>query len=641
MEYRAVSMSSIRSGLQRTAITVALALMVVVLWLTTHRYPGIDNDAQVYAFQALARLHPALGTDLYLQNTSQDQYTIFSPFYASMIAWLGLENATLALTVLFIVCFLAAAWALARSIGLRDVAWLAVCALIAISGAYGGAGVFHFSDNYLSARLPAQALVLTALACHFKGMKRMGLLLATAALFVHPLMSLPGLLLLICLWLPRRMSIMAAIAGVLTVLGVALAARILPGVGRMLTVMDSPWLEVVHERSHFLFLQFWSMSDWELNARPFLCLTLTALSIDDERIRRLSIGALTVGAAGLAVAFIASVVAPIALLIQGQAWRWVWITDCISILLLAPTVLQVWRDEKCGPMCATLLICGWTVAAIDGTACVAAALILWLARAHITGRAAQHLRLAAVAAGSLVVAWALANSWTILTSATAESGREPLALARIRNILGLGIPAVLLIGISWHWIRTRKSPAAPAIAAAILFAAAIYILPKSFREVSPVGSAARIAEFADWRAAIPEASTVFVADKYDSGSFVWFTLGRPNYLSIDQSAGVVFSRATALEIRRRSEILLPLMDVDWKLFTIIRQGHSQTPHKKTSSYRPLTAQKLIGVCGDPQLGFVIAEENVGFDPIRHTHAGPWKGWNLYDCRRVRSVVPRA
>ena len=51
----------------------------------------------------------------------------------------------------------------------------------------------------------------------------------------------------------------------------------------------------------------------------------------------------------------------------------------------------------------------------------------------------------------------------------------------------------------------------------------------------------------------PPTSTVLVAPPRDVGAFVWFTLGRPNYLALDQSAGVVFSRATALEVRRRSD----------------------------------------------------------------------------------------
>jgi hypothetical protein len=52
---------------------IALALMLVALWAVTHRYQGLARDGELYAFQAFARIHPALGADLYLQNASQDQ----------------------------------------------------------------------------------------------------------------------------------------------------------------------------------------------------------------------------------------------------------------------------------------------------------------------------------------------------------------------------------------------------------------------------------------------------------------------------------------------------------------------------------------------------------------------------------------
>ena len=135
---------------------------------------------------------------------------------------------------------------------------------------------------------------------------------------------------------------------------------------------------------------------------------------------------------------------------------------------------------------------------------------------------------------------------------------------------------------------------------------------------------------------MPPTSTVLVAPARDVGAFVWFTLGRPNYLALDQSAGVVFSRDTALEVRRRSEILLPLMDPNWKILSGLKAA-SGRGHKNATTTRPLTPEKLIQVCADPQLGFVISPGNVGFDPMPHDHAGDWRDWYLYDCRKVRSV----
>ena len=119
--------------------------------------------------------------------------------------------------------------------------------------------------------------------------------------------------------------------------------------------MDAAWLQVVRERSQFLFLPLWSFRDWKINTQPFIYLAFTAIAIPDERIRKLCLAAALVGASGLAVALIGSLIGPVAILVQGQAWRWVWITVLISVLMLPTTIIQVWRDEKCGPLCAILL----------------------------------------------------------------------------------------------------------------------------------------------------------------------------------------------------------------------------------------------------------------------------------------------
>src|SRR5271170_437463 len=99
-----MSMHSLRSTLQNNLVAVSFALMLAALWALMQGYQGFAGDAQIYAFQALARIHPALSTDLYLQNTSQDQYTIFSPVYAAFIGWLGLDNAARLLTLFLTVC---------------------------------------------------------------------------------------------------------------------------------------------------------------------------------------------------------------------------------------------------------------------------------------------------------------------------------------------------------------------------------------------------------------------------------------------------------------------------------------------------------------------------------------------------------
>jgi hypothetical protein len=625
-------------GFHAKFATLSLVLMLVTIWLALRGYHGLTGDGQIYAFQAFARIHPSLAADLYLQNTSQDQFTLFSPFYAWWIGLLGLENAARLLTLVFSVWFLAASWSFAAAVAGRGTAWLAVAFLLTVAGAYGGAGVFQILDPTLTARLPAEALIITALGCHVRGMKRLGLGLALGALFIHPLMALPGLLLLGCLWLPVRVTAIGAIGGVLATLAIAVVAINQPAASPVLAVMDAPWLNVVRERSQFLFLQLWSIHDWDINAQPFISLAFTAIAVKVDRVRNLCAAAALVGAAGLAVAFVGGFVGPVALLVQGQAWRWIWITVFIGAAMVPFTALEAWRDDRCGPLCALLLVLAWTLPGVYGTAFAALALIIWSIRAHIAAPSAVHLRWVCAVLGAAVAVWIFTKFGAIASTPTSASGRASLGgVLQAQDTSALRIPAVLLGVLVWWGTSTRRPRGAPVVLSAMLIALSAYAFPAAFKQPRTLAAAADIREFEGWANAIPPSSTVLVTPPRDVGAFVWFTLGRPNYLAMDQSTGVVFSRTTALEVQRRSQVLLPLMDPDWKILTGLR-AKSGGAHKNDAATRPLTHENLIQVCADPQLGFVISRDNAGFDPLRHDHAGAWKDWNLYDCRKVRGAL---
>jgi hypothetical protein len=324
-------------------------------------------------------------------------------------------------------------------------------------------------------------------------------------------------------------------------------------------------------------------------------------------------------------------------LVQGQAWRWVWIAVFIGAALVPVTVLKVWPDDKCGPLCTLLLLSSWTLPGVDGTVCVSLALILWLTRAKISSRLATNSRWVSAALGVAIVVWILVKCWAIVSPPTPLSGRAHFGVVQIQNMFALRFPAVLLGGLVWWGISAGRTTWVPVFLSAILAAFSMLIFPAAFKQPRTLATAADIREFTDWADAIPPTSTVIVAPPRDVGAFVWFTLDRPNYLAVNQSTGVVFSRNTAIEVRRRSEVLLPLMDPNWKILTNLR-AKSGSGRKNEAATRPLTAERLIQVCADPQLGFVISPEKVGFDPLRHEHDGAWKNWNLYDCRKVRSAL---
>ncbi len=335
------------------------------------------------------------------------------------------------------------------------------------------------------------------------------------------------------------------------------------------------------------------------------------------------------------LAIIASSIGPVAILLQGQPWRWLWITEFASVVLLAPTAMQIWRDPKCGPICALLLLCGWTVPTVDGTSCILPALALWAARSLLADRVARILKWTAIALGILLCVWTVGNLWTLLHTLPSESGREPAPITVARNILGLEGLAALLAWVGVWWVHSTRSLLALTVSGATLAIALTIVLPGTYNDVGRSGMTARVAEFSDWRDAIPIASTVFVIPSPASATFAWLTLQRASYLSVDQSSGVVFSRPTAMEIRRRSEVVAEVWDTNWRLLSHMTRSAS-ADSAMTAPNRPLTREILLHVCGDPSLNFVVAKEDVGFSPLNHYHVGNWKDWKLYDCSRVNT-----
>jgi hypothetical protein len=618
---------------RRAACGAALALLPVVLWCLTHRYRGLVGDAGLYAVQALSRTHAGLAHDVFLSNASQDRYTIFSPIYAFFIKRLGLQEAAVSLLVFFKVCFYVSAWTFSRKLFDARTALLTIALLIVVPIEYGAFHVFRVAEDMLTARSMAEALAMTGLSLHVHGRKTAGLALAVFALSIHALIALPMVLLLLSLRVSARASVLAALAAIVAVLCTAAAAAMAPQwTPGALRVMDPNWLDMVRERSQFVFLQLWRPADWESNAQPFASLALGMLVIRDGRARTLCAGAMIVGAAGLAIAFVAGVVGPAAILLQGQAWRWTWVTGLASVLMLAPTVLNVWRCQRGGPLCAALLLVGWLVSALDGVYCIAAALCLYYGRRHITAGAAPYLRAAAVLIGVLVLARIIGTGWTALASSPPHAGLEGRILGVARTLLGLdGLPVGLAFLVGW-WLLRSRSAALPGSLALALAAATAFAAPGALENPLAEGSPAQIEEFTDWRDVIPPGDNVFIVPRYYTAGFAWFTLQRPSYLSVDQSSGVIFSRATAVEIRRRSQVLSPIEEPDWRLLSR-RATHSG---RFDAAALPLTRDRLLRICADPQLSFVVAKEDVGFEPIRHHHPGIWDGWNLYDCRQVNS-----
>jgi hypothetical protein len=614
-------------GLDRHSARACLVLFLVTLWPFTHRYGGLSGDAGLYAVQALAKIHPNLAGDLFLENNSQDSYTLFPLFYAWCIHWLGLMGASLTLVIALKVWFFSAVWALTRQLFDRRSAFLSTAVLMVVVGSYGGFSVFSFSEDWLTARTLAEPMAISALWLYLRGCKLGALSMTIAAFFVHPLMALPALVLLLLLWLPLYLGAAGAVLCTAAMLSTAYLALRGVDLGDF-SAMQADWLEIVRERSVFLFPEFWRPRDWTLNALPFISLALSTIVLRTSRIQKLSIAVALVGVTGLVIAFVAAAVGPVGLFLQGQAWRWVWITRLIALVLIAPTLLKVWEDEKFGPPCAVLMVSGWTFSPEYGVACLATAFIFWFSRNSLPTRASAYVRWGTIAVAGILLAWAATRSWLLVSASAQTSGIESAVVRNLRNVFGFGLIPMALAWSLTLWVDRLTSKALLASVSLLLVMCCLLVYPGAFRVHMRESGAEAVAQFSDWRRLIAPNDTVFVAPAHNSAAFPWFVLHRPSYLTVDQSAGVVFSRATALEVRRRSEVLTPLMDPDWKLLS-----------GKHSS-KPLTRDSLIAICADPKLRFVVATESLGFGSITHAADDDWKDWRLYDCRHVSGALPQ-
>ncbi len=588
----AIGHSSTSSVAHRTISGLALALIPAAIWSLTHAYHGLGGDAGLYAVQALARLDPGLGRDVFLSHASQDKFTIFSPLYAFFIKWMGVRTAGVVLLIVFKTGFFAAAWALCRKRFDARVALLTVTLLIAAGGDYGAYHVFHYSEDMLTARSLAEALAMAALCLHFYEHRLAALLTAAVAVAVHPLIALPMVLLLLCLSVPARAGAWCALAGVSAGLCVSVGAVFAPAVGvKWFAVMDPAWLDMVRERSQFCFLQLWSTRDWEVNARPFVSLTLSFFALPDVRIRKLIAAAMLVGGTGLIIGFIAGVVGPVALLLQGQAWRWVWITSVVSVLLLVPTVLYLWRNAPRGPLAAMLSAAAWLVPADTGLCFLALALAVWLSTRWALTDRSPYVPWIYAAVGIPLVACVVAGSWKGWLHR--PSGGE--VLGAIRHALLASVwkdclsSCAALVG---RCITAGRSIWTVSLIALGLGSATAFALPVALNISGLQRSESQFQEYADWRMVIPPGSNVLVMESYYSAAFAWFTLERPSYLTVDQSSGVIFSRATAMEVLHRSQVLRPIEDPDWRLLSR-RSGIHRG--KYDARALPLTRERLAAL----------------------------------------------
>jgi hypothetical protein len=596
----------------------ALALCAVAFWLIQESYVGLVHDSVLYTFGALSRLHPeTLSNDIFVQFGSQDRYTVFSPLYAAAIRLWHLEPAAALLTLCFQLMVFGGAWLVARRLMSPIQAILALGLLATMPSVYGSEHKFAYTEVFLTPRLPAEALALAGVAAVLG--RRFVLAAASflGALLLHPLMAAPGIFLsfVLLVGIPRPRLAILLISTALV--GVIVLSRAVPF--GSIRPFDPAWFDMVHSGLHYLFPSMWPAVDWAHAWVPLAELTVGWLVTSPSQVRSVYGAALLTGLAGIGLTLIGADLMHIELMTQIQTWRWLWLTNALAVLAIPVIAAQCWQSGAVWRAAAILLAAAWVC--VDETfAPVIAALAIGTAAAakHVTTE--RHQRLMMLGACGVLLIGALLFVGTVVSvihkvalipaDTTLYDSPYLLWLRGMRPWVSGGVvPASVILLVWWLAVR-RESTAAGATALALSTALCIAFAPLAVTAwTRTVFSEQLRAEFSPWRREIPPLAQVLWID---SPLGPWYLLERSSYWTAAQTAGVVFSRDTAMELARR-EILL-----------------------KSLPSREHPQQELEDLCkAEPSLGYLVIGRDLGptpFPAVPFSSAGTGSGLlRLYRC----------
>jgi hypothetical protein len=617
----------------------AMALLTLAAWLIQRPLGGIQSDAVLYTLFALAKLHPdTLSADIFLHFGSQDRFTLFSPIYAGAISELGLERAASLLLVVSYAALLACAWLIARRFMSALDATLGVALLIVLPDEFGQGSTFHYLEPVITARPPAEALVLGVVLAALTERYWIAVGCLVAGIFIHPLMTLAGaVLLLVTCVLPRhpRLTLGAAAVGFLATLGIVIAIAPL---GRI-TGVD--WWYSIHWTSSYLFITKWQLVDWSRTACYLVVLIVGCWVGGTPLLRRICAGLLGTVALGMLVTLVFCDGLHVALFVDLQAWRWLWLAEVLSVVMVPAIARDCWQRGYSGRIAVVALAVAWLLRDLPA-GLLAGTVVIGCAAVPREWNRSRYWRSGFGSACVLLGLIICLNLATRSAPAAAPDAQGPALLQEIRSVCHDGIiPAMVLIAL-WSVLRAPAShvvqaPLSLAIAATAT-ATCVVLLPSAWENFNTTLYTPESANrFTQWRAAIPPRAEVLWLDNPVA---TWYFLDRPSYLSGQQLAGAIFSREKALLAQRRIETI-----------TAALRPNPSNPHgesdvdKYDKTRLPVSAYQidLTGartVCADPDLKYIVSANPVApspFTPVTvETPSRNRPTFYLYRCADLRS-----
>jgi hypothetical protein len=186
-------------------------------------------------------------------------------------------------------------------------------------------------------------------------------------------------------------------------------------------------------------------------------------------------------------------------------------------------------------------------------------------------------------------------------------------------------PAALLL-VAWCALRGAMGRLGVGIGTATAIAACIALAPGAWRSWSHTTYPDRAyAAFTDWRARIPPQAEIFWPDL---GLGAWYLLDRASYISTFQTAGLVFSRAAAIEMLDRTQRMKPIFPL----------GQFDAAEREWLLRHP-SPPDLRAACRSSAADFVVSASDLDGAPfmsVAPNEQHPNVRFRLYRCSDYRS-----
>lgn len=601
----------------------AFGLVVFSVWAVEHPYAGLSHDARIYLLLALHSIQPdQFANDLLVAHGSQGDFTIGPRLVGHIIRWTG--DASLGLFVswfLAYLVFVAGVAALAKVLIPRPWCLLAFALVLVLPGDYSAEGVLAYGEAISTSRPAAEGFTLLALAAWFSSRYTLAVAMIILALLLHPLMAMPGAVMMGIaafqsrLFGPAAVLAFASIASLFALSGHYSAS--------LLQVMDAEWLSTVRSRAPYLFPDRWSLDDWGRSTWAIIALVLGLSTLREEGpARSIMRAALLTALLGLFAATL-TVAIPNVIFIQGQPWRWIWPGKVISIAVAPIVAARLWRSPPAGRAAAMLSAASWITIEFGGAALALVAAVLWLRRG--SGSPGFWRLVNAVSAAVLFAsaAWSLQSTF-IASGAVGPFVNYQMLAAWMRTFTVHGMLSAAVVFLAWWWALRSRSRAKSAVLAVPIFAAAVISLSTWHATLL---APPHLRDYDIWKQVIPEDAIVFWSG---NGPETWLMLERAAYLSETQATASLFSKETASELVQRANRTDLLYGgksmLEWNDYPLRDANFSRE------------AVELL--CADEQLGFVVlpSGDDLGDkveDAVSMTGQPVINGEALLACRYLR------